>query len=41
MVWNQTANGMTNTMFSLGVPETFTPVDGESSSGSSCSIKFL
>ena len=33
VVWNETANAMTNTMFSLGVPETYT-----SSSGSSCSI---
>jgi len=35
-VWNETADAMTNTMFSLGVPETYTPDDSDS--GSSCSI---
>jgi hypothetical protein len=40
-VWSETANAITNTMFSLGVPETYTPIDDDARSGSSCSIKFL
>ena len=40
VVWNETASGMTDTMFSVGTPGTFTPVD-DYESGSSCSIKMF
>jgi hypothetical protein len=40
MVWNETAGGMTDTMFSIGTPATYTPV-ADYDSGSSCSIKMF
>jgi hypothetical protein len=40
MVWNETAGGMTDTMFSVATPDAFTPVD-DYESGSSCSVKMF
>jgi len=39
-VWNDTVNGETESLFSQGLPESYTPVDGDSGSGASCSIRF-
>lgn len=40
MVWNETAGGTTDAMFSVATPDTFTPVD-EYERGISCSIKMF
>jgi hypothetical protein len=39
-VWNETGNGKTNTMFSIGTPAPYTAVD-DSSPGASCSVKMF
>jgi len=39
MVWNETENGMTESMFSEGIPVTVYPDDDDNNSGSSCSVK--
>jgi len=40
MVWNETASGKTDTMFSIATADTFTPVD-DYESGSSCSVRMF
>ena len=41
MVWNETENGMTESMFSEGVPVTVYPDDDNDNSGSSCSVSLF